>query len=190
MARKVNKKCQHCATLSAEAAIALHGVDGDNCWNPDDVRQLGYNCHRRRHHYRHREDDNRTRRRLRKLTKQAEGGQGNAPHPAMPLTQEGAIVAPPPPLMRAAVLVLYRNHKDAPVHAVAAEIWQGDRQLIEMRPVHCMGMRGDQVTTYLHQILANLRENYGVSRFEDVVKEIPVHQCPIEDCPLQANKPI
>lgn len=185
MARKVNKKCQHCATLSAEEAIALHGIDGDHCWNPDDIRQLGYNCHRRRNHYRNREDDNRNRRRMRKLASHP-AGMGKAHANTVLAGEEMQLIIPPPPIILAAVLVLYRNHKDAPVHAVAAEIWQGDRKVGEMKPIHCMGMRGDQVATYLQQVLTTLRESYGVSRFEDVVKEIPVQQCPIEACPISS----
>lgn len=189
MARRVNQKCQYCATLTAEEAIALHGAAGDNCWNPDDIRQLGYNCHRRRNHYRNREDDNRNRRRKRKLEKRGITGDALSAQAledtklATPIT----VIAPTPPLIAAAVLVLYRNHKDSPVHAVAAEIWQSDRKIGEMQPVHCMGMRGDQVTLYLQEMLLTLREQYGIIRFEDSVKEIPVNKCPINGCPLLSH---
>lgn len=185
MARRINKKCQHCATLSVEEAIALHGPEGDNCWNPDNIRQLGYNCHRRRNHYRHRDDDNRTRRRMRRQVKQEQRVAAIAAEntESLPTLEPVEFAAPPPPAVYAAVLVLYRHHKDAPVHAVAAEIWQGDRKVGEMKAVHCMGMRGDQVTAYLQQVLLSLREKYGVGRFEDVVKELPVERCPIAECP-------
>lgn len=188
MARKINKKCQHCAALSVAEAIALHGTEGDDCWNPDDIRNLGYNCHRRRNHYRHRETDNRNRRRMRKLAKQQDSLAERTSSPSWMLQgEEAEVTVPPPPLPLAAVLVLYRNRKDAPVHAVAAEIWKGDRKVGEMKPVHCMGMRGDQVTAYLQQILGTLRESYGISRFEDVVKEIPVQHCPIDGCPISGE---
>jgi hypothetical protein len=55
VARHINPKCLHCATLSAEQAIALHGEQGDGCWNPK-------TCHRRRSHYRYRKDSNTKRR--------------------------------------------------------------------------------------------------------------------------------
>ncbi|MGJ3250815.1 MAG: hypothetical protein ACFE0J_06755 [Elainellaceae cyanobacterium] len=181
MARNVNRKCQHCAMLAVEDAIALHGPMGDDCWNPGNARKLGYDCYRRRNHYRHRDDDNRTRRRMRKLVKQ--GSTADLHPPVEPVE----ILVPSPPPIYAAVLVLYRNHPDAPVHAVAAEIWQGSQQVGEMKAVHCMGMRGDQVAAYLQSLLQHLREHYGVGRFEDVVKEVPVTQCPIEGCPLAAT---
>lgn len=94
---------------------------------------------------------------------------------------------PAPPLSYAAVLVLYRNHKDAPVHAVAAEIWQGDRQVLNIPPIHCLGMRGNQVTAYIQTVLEQLHHQFGVSRFEDVIKQLPVAQCPIQPCPLKAE---
>jgi len=96
-------------------------------------------------------------------------------------------VAPPPsPLALAAVLVLYRQHCDTPVHAVAAEVWQGNQKVAAIPPVHCMGMRADKVTTYIKDLLASLNQEFSVVRFEDVVKELPVHQCPIAHCPFQA----
>lgn len=187
MARPVNRKCQHCATLPVEEAIALHGVDGDNCWNPADSRELGYDCHRRRNHYRHRHDDNQTRRRMRKLQKQAAvqpshqlQGSQTEPLEAGPLE----LRLPSTPFPYAAVLVLYRQAKDAPVHAVTAEIWQGDRKVKQLNVVHCMGMRGNEVTTYIREILEQLHQQFDVSRFEDVIKEMPVEKCPIAECPL------
>lgn len=174
MPRRINKKCLHCATLPIEEAMELHGETGDNCWNPKI-------CHRRRSHYRHREDINGIRRRLRKVS------------PAM--VTAGTIIAdpeeyielapPPPPIALAAVLVLYRQHSEAPVHAVTAEVWRGDQKIAGMKPVHCMGMRGDRVTAYIKELLVSLNQQFGVSRFEDVVKELPVEACPIENCPLK-----
>jgi hypothetical protein len=87
----------------------------------------------------------------------------------------------------AAVLVLYRQAKDAPVHAVTAEIWQGDRKVKQLNVVHCMGMRGNEVTAYIREILEQLHQQFDVSRFEDVIKEIPVEQCPIVGCPVSSQ---
>jgi len=198
MARPVNRKCQHCATLPAEEAIALHGsdgFDGDNCWNPADCRKLGYDCHRRRNHYRHRQDDNQTRRRMRKLQKQAIQPDQNqlAQNQLQQIQHNPAALDPiefsPPslPFPYAAVLVLYRQGKDAPVHAIAAEIWQGDRKVNQINAKHCMGMRGNEVTAYIREILEQLHQQVGVSRFEDVIKAVPVEQCPILGCPVSQH---
>jgi hypothetical protein len=176
MARRVNKKCQQCALLSAEEAIALHGEEGDNCWNPGNEKGWGYDCHRRRSHYRHRADNNATRRRQRRT--------GTQP-PTQLIAAPEQVAAPTIPTVFAAVLVLYRQHKDAPVHAIAAEVWQGSQKITTVEVVHCMGMRGDKVTAYLKELLSSLQEQFGVSKFEDIVKEVPVHQCPIPGCPVK-----
>lgn len=178
MARLINRKCQHCATLPAEEAIALHGIEGDNCWNPGNCRGLGYDCHRRRNHYRHRQTENQTRRRMRKL-------QGQEIQANVPKLEPIEFIPSSSLFPYAAVLVLYRQGKDTPVHAVAAEIWQGDRKIRQVDATHCMGMRGNEVTAYIREVLEQLHQQFGVSRFEDVIKEIPVEQCPIENCPLR-----
>lgn len=92
---------------------------------------------------------------------------------------------PTPGSPPAAILVLYRQSEIAPVHAVAAEVWQGNERLAQITAVHCLGMRADKVTDYIKQLLQSLQQQFGISRFEDIVKEIPVHQCPIENCPLR-----
>ena len=86
----------------------------------------------------------------------------------------------------AAVLVLYRQGKEAPVHAIAAEVWRGNQKVAVVEAVHTMGMRGDKVTTYIKDLLQSLQAQYGVLKFEDVVKELPVNQCPIPNCPIRA----
>lgn len=183
MARRVNAKCQQCAMLAVEEAIALHGPTGDNCWNPANEQGWGYDCHRRRSHYRHREDNNRTRRRLRKAAREGTPSDQRT----FPVQDGEPMALPAPPPVYAAVLVLYRNHKDAPVHAVGAEIWQGDRQVLALSPMHCMGMRGNQVTDYIQSVLEQLHQQFGVSRFEDVIKQLPVEACPIQPCPLKTR---
>lgn len=91
----------------------------------------------------------------------------------------------PPEFAPAAILVLYRQHSNTPVHAVAAEIWKGDQKLAEVKAIHCMGMKGDRVSAYIKEMLVSLNQQFGVSRFEDVIKEVPVENCPIENCPLK-----
>ena len=148
----------------------MHGPDGDRCWNPKV-------CHRRRSHYRKRDDINGTRRRLRRAGQSPSTAPPSAPIEILPSN---------PPLPPAAVLVLYRQHAHAPVHAVAAEVWQGNQKIAAVQAIHCLGMKGDRVTAYIKDVLSSLREQFGVTRFEDVIKEIPVTHCPIDPCPLKA----
>lgn len=168
MGRHVSKICLRCATLPLEEAIELHGENGDGCWNPNV-------CHRRRSHYRHRDHNNRTRRRAKRL-----GVEANS-EPGVTLELE----PPVPKATIAAVLVLYRQHKNAPVHCVAAQVWQCNHLIAAVKPVHCMGMRGNQVSEYLQEILDLLTQQFGVMRFEDIIKEVSVQKCPIRPCPLQ-----
>ena len=177
MPRRVNKKCLQCALLTVEEAIALHGAEGDNCWNPGNANGWGYDCHRRRSHYRHRPDNNAIRRRQRRT-----GSQSVSPTSSPPLV----LTAPTIHSVPAAVLVLYRQGKEAPVHAIAAEVWRGNQKVAVVEAVHTMGMRGDKVTTYIKDLLQSLQAQYGVLKFEDVVKELPVNQCPIPNCPIRA----
>ena len=55
MPRRIDPKCLACAQLDANAALALHGPKGDDCW--DSKR-----CPRRRSHYRNRRENNAKRR--------------------------------------------------------------------------------------------------------------------------------
>ncbi len=103
-------------------------------------------------------------------------------------TSEAIEVEPPlPPMTPAAILVLYRQTPNTPVHAVGAEVWQGAQKIAEVKPVHCMGMRADKVTDYIKQLLASLNQQFEVIKFEDVVKEIPVQHCPITPCPFKLS---
>ncbi len=175
MSRPVNRKCLECATLSVEDAIHLHGEQGDRCWEPKI-------CHRRRSHYRKRDDINRSRRRTRR-TEQVGVASALAP---LPPTDVLEIQPPPVPLTLSAVLVLYREHSNAPVHAVAAEVWQSNQKVANIQAIHCMGMRGNQVTDYIQEMLISLHDQFGIGRFEDVIKEISVKHCPIAPCPLRS----
>ena len=117
----------------------------------------------------------------RKRFRQPKHASSNEPS-ALPVIE----VTPPALLSTpAAILVLYRQHSNAPVHAVAAEVWQDNQKVAEVKAMHCMGMKGDRVSAYIKEVLRSLSQPFGVTRFEDVVKEVPVHQCPIAHCPLK-----
>lgn len=139
------------------------------------MARMAIACHRRRSHYRHRDDNNRSRRRAKKM------GIGVNAEPAVELELEPSV----PKTAIAAVLVLYRQHKNSSVHAVAAEVWTGSHLIAAIKSVHCMGMRGNQVSEYLQEILELLTQRFGVVRFEDIIKEVLVQKCPIQPCPLQ-----
>ncbi|MGP1373857.1 MAG: hypothetical protein ACTS3T_13595 [Almyronema sp.] len=166
MPRRVNPKCLACAQLSAAEAQQRHGSTGDNCWNEKI-------CPRRRSHYRNRKDNNSKRRsRYRQQISQSADGEW--------VEMEIPLVLP-----AVAYLYLYRDkRKDAPLHAIAASVWQGDVKLMEVKPIHCAGLRNRQIQTYLSQVLAQLGDRYGITKFEPAIRLEPL-ECPIGGCALR-----
>jgi hypothetical protein len=158
--RKVPDKCVRCAALSANQAKVLHGVDGDKCWDS----QV---CPSRRSYIRHRDRRNqaRSRKRYEKLqTLQVE-----------PETL---------PSITYAVLVVYREPGDSPVHGIGAEVWQDQEKIAQVAAIHCCQMVPSQVHLYVQKLLDLLGVNYGIKKFASLVRLDP-HLCPIEDCFLR-----
>jgi len=141
MPRLIDHKCLRCAELSVENAIALHGQEGDGCW---DISR----CHRRRSHYRKRRDRNCKRQVAYKLSRLKNG----TAEIKLPASQVASIV-----------LVIYKDEftKDAPIHAIGAELWIGTEEVAHMKPVSCLGMRGDQVTGLMPEILGSFSKGFS-----------------------------
>ncbi|MBD1995929.1 hypothetical protein H6G00_04760 [Leptolyngbya sp. FACHB-541] len=148
--------------LSAQQAQALHGTEGDGCWNPAV-------CYSRRSYARNRDRINQTRSRKRK-----EGELEQIPVEFELLSQTVF-----------GVLVVYRKAGvDTPVHAIAAEIWQGQEKVAVVPPVHCIGLVPSQVHTYVGKMLIVLEERYGIRKFASQTRLDP-DLCAIRSCPLQ-----
>ncbi len=160
MVKALPEKCRKCGMLSAEQAQVLHGVEGDGCWNPAV-------CYSRRSYARNRDRINQTRSRKRK-----EGELEQIPVEFEPLHQ-----------LVFGVLVVYRKAgADTPVHAIAAEIWQGQEKVAIVPAVHCAGMVPSQVHTYVGKMLKVLEERYGIKKFVSQTRLDP-DCCPIRPCP-------
>lgn len=109
--------------LGAAQAQALHGTEGDGCWNPKV-------CYSRRSYARNRDRISQTRSRKRK-----EAGLEQILVEFEPLSQTVF-----------GVLVMYRQAgADTPVHGIAAEIWQGQEKVAIVPAVHCTGLVPSQV---------------------------------------------
>jgi hypothetical protein len=165
MPRKPDPKCVACAQLSIEEVQHHHGPEGDDCW-------VASRCHRRRSHYRHRGQVNVQRRE-----------QYRANQHQVKVDELSLEVDLPP----AAYLYLYRAKRaDSPIHAVAVSVWQGDKQLLAVRPIHCAGFTGRQLKQYLVQVLKQINQRYPqISQFESEIRLEPT-ECPIRGCPLRA----
>jgi hypothetical protein len=163
MPRKIDPKCLACSQLSRQEAIHQHGEQGDGCFVPN-------RCDRRRSHYRHRRDNNTKRR---------------GEYAKIKPTSGVETISVAPPLVPVALVYLYRAaRKDAHLHAIAVSVWQGDQKLLEVQPIHCMGMTNRQVNQYLRQILTVLGERYKITEFEPEIRMEPM-ECPIQPCPLK-----
>jgi hypothetical protein len=89
------------------------------------------------------------------------------------------------PVGTAASIIFYRERQDAPVHAIAAEIWQGNRKVLNVKPMHCLGLSPAQVVQMMAEILkaCSTELNVELSKFASKVDLHP-SLCPIRPCPL------
>jgi hypothetical protein len=174
MARPDQEKCRLCSKLDSQEAQQRHGPDGDGCWNP----QV---CHNRRSYYRHRGVRNHVRKERRREQPAASG----LSESGASLSARVAILEVLAPAIPAAVVHWYRITKDAPLHALSAELWIGNDRVAKIEPVHCLGLTELQVKTLLVRILDVFSQHSGikVERFRSSV-ELHPHNCPIQPCPL------
>ena len=170
MPRRVNKKCVECAQLSAADAQLLHGKKGDDCWNEK-------RCPRRRSHYRHRRELN-ERRRL-EYQQQGSGvvsGEGAVETVALPVSNEASVPY--------ANLYIWREkRKDAPIHAIAASVFQSGSKVLKVAPIHCAGYRKRQLESYIQKdVMSYLNARFGITFFADEIRLEPM-ECLIAGCP-------
>lgn len=159
-----NSKCLTCPAVPIDQARQLP------CWQET-------RCHRRRSHYRHRAQNN-TQQRVGYRRKQAQTASVD-PSEA-PLT----LIVPTRPPQPAAFLVLYQQTKESPVHAVAGEVWLGDRKVGHFQPQHVYGKKAKEFNQVLTDMSLVLKQQFGVSAFEREVIVLSPQACPLSPCPL------
>ena len=169
MPRKINKKCIACAQLSADEAQHLHGPDGDGCWSEQ-------RCPRRRSHYRNRRQVNEERR------LQYRVAQGDEVTPDAGVETVSLLVADDS--QPYANLHIWREkRKDAPIHTIAASVFQDGSKVLEVAPVHCAGYRKRQLEKYVQKdVMGYLNARFGITFFADEIRLEPI-ECPIAECP-------
>ena len=154
MARRVSKKCVECAHLSAADAQQLHGGKGDGCWN--DKR-----CPSKRSYYRNRQRLNEQRRL--QYQQQVSGA----------VSEECQVETVSLPVAEASVpyanLYIWRERrKDAPIHAIAASVFQDGAKVLEVAPIHCAGYRKRQLEKYVQKdVMSYLNARFGITFFAD-----------------------
>lgn len=144
--------------LTAEKAKELHGANGDNCWNASV-------CYSRRSHARHRDRRNQARN-MRRV--------GTIEDISIDIEEFSEIYF--------ATLIVYRPvGENTPVHAVGAEIWQGQKLHAKIQPIHCVGMVRTQILSYVKKMLEVMGTNYGIKKFASLERLNP-DMCPIRPC--------
>ena len=172
MARRINPKCVACAQMSVAKARQLHGESGDGCW-------VEKRCHRRRSHYRHRQDLNEKRRvEYRQHVEAAKPDDG---------VERVSLEVSPSSLPYANLYIWREKRKDAPVHAIAATVIQNGKKVLEVEPIHCAGYRKRQLERYIEQkVMPYLKERFGITHFSNEIRLEPI-ECPLKDCPLKES---
>ena len=169
MARPVPKKCVKCAPLSASQAQLLHGKKGDGCWHQK-------RCPSKRSYYRNRQRLN-EQRRLQYQQQVAEVA-----------SEEGPVETVSLPVAEVSVpyanLYIWREkRKDAPIHAIAASVFENNSKVLEVSPIHCAGYRKRQLEQYVQKdVMSYLNARFGITFFADEIRLEPM-ECPIEGCP-------
>ena len=169
MARRINKKCVECAQLSAARAQQLHGKAGDGCWH--DKR-----CPSKRSYYRNRQRLNEQRRlQYQQLVAGESSTERQVEKVSLPVA-EGS--------MPYANLYIWREkRKDAPIHAIAASVFQDGSKVLEVSPIHCAGYRKRQLEKYVQKdVMGYLNARFGITFFADEIRLEPM-ECPIAECP-------
>ena len=155
--------------MSAAQAQQLHGKKGDGCWN-------NKRCPSKRSYYRNRQRLN-ERRRLQ--YQQQIAGTVSEEEQVETVSLSVAEASAP-----CANLYIWREkRKDAPIHAIAASVFQNGSKVLEVAPIHCAGYRKRQLEQYVQKkVMSYLNARFGITFFTDEIRLEPM-ECPIEGCP-------
>ncbi|MEM1239273.1 MAG: hypothetical protein AAGI45_05475 [Cyanobacteria bacterium P01_H01_bin.26] len=156
--------------MSVAKARQLHGEAGDSCW-------VEKRCHRRRSHYRNRQDLNEKRRvEYRRQAAKPDNG-----------VERISLGAAESSLPYANLYIWREKRKDAPVHAIAATVIHNGQKVLEVEPIHCAGYRKRQLERYVEQkVMPYLKTRYGINHFSNEIRLEPM-ECPIKGCPLKES---
>jgi hypothetical protein len=91
----------------------------------------------------------------------------------------------PPPDTYFAVLYLYKEAGEKPLHALGAELWHGQKAICRLEPVHCFGLTASKIRIYTDQVLQAFSQKHEVrlNQYKELFEVNPLH-CPVRPCPL------
>ena len=133
MPKKVGHNCFQCSKLSTAEAQTKP------CWE-------AARCPNRRHYQRNKARISQQRKQSRPVES------GNVPR----------TISIESPIGTAVSIIFYRERQDAPVHALAAEVWQGTEKVLKVEPMHCLGLSPAQVVGVMTEILKACSSELGV----------------------------
>jgi hypothetical protein len=183
--KQIPQKCRLCAKLTAAQALQLHDTDGDGCWDSSV-------CPSRRSHARHRDRRNYARN-LKRSLEQGQVAISLTDSEIAPIQEQSTntesrsriqFQTDLPNLNYSAVLQVYRQSVDAPLHAIGGEIWYGTQKAADIAPIHCTKLTARQVEIYLERLLNKLNEVYGIRKFASK-EELHPQCCPLSGCQEQ-----
>ncbi len=94
-------------------------------------------------------------------------------------------IAVEPPQTYFAVLYLYKDLGDRPLHALGADLWHGQQPVCRLEPIHCFGLTASKIKIYTEQVLQAFSKKYQVNLYQyKEMFEISPLQCPVRPCPL------
>ncbi|PZV11699.1 MAG: hypothetical protein DCF22_14025 [Leptolyngbya sp.] len=127
---------------------SLHGEGGDGCY----VSEV---CRSRRSYARHHYQRNQTRKQKWQKTK-------------------AGIAVNHSDTQVTAQLIVYRAARyNAPIDGIAAVVRQGKTKLAVVQPIYCAGLLPKQVYACIEAILIVLQQDYGITKFSDIVQQLP-----------------
>jgi len=154
-----SKECHRCAQLEIIDVHAQHGAGGDNCYQPSKCKDVRSKINAA-------------------ATAKIKGKLDRA-------AALGKIEIDAPQPHYSFLKVWAEERSDAPIHAIGAEIWQGNSQIAEIAPQHCMGWKPLDCIGYATQLRDAIRTKYKVKAFEARLLLSPL-ACPIpEGCYLK-----
>jgi hypothetical protein len=169
MPRPIKQKCLECASLKMEDVHALHGAEGDGCWNP----QV---CRTRRSLYRHRDKLNFKRREkyFENTWTSSESVESSVEFPfdkiEILLNQR---------LLLQVIIYLKEGTEDEP-HSIEARVWEGESPLAKVAPQHCLGMTSEELDQYISNVKHWLETEHGI----EIATRVEFLRVEQRNCPL------
>lgn len=98
-------------------------------------------------------------------------------------------IAVQPPETYFAVLYLYKESGDKPLHALGAELWLGQKPVCRLEPIHCFGLTPGKIRAYTDKVLQAFAAEYSITlhQYKEMFEISPTY-CPVRPCPLHPDQ--